>query len=103
MSTSELRNLHYISVNNLIEILFYSFFKMLFLGATGYRVYGSSGISYNFMWIYSYFKLKCLVKKIDTADFTTGYAFYRVVLFLFMAKLQFSQLVGKDEWLTLFY
>lgn len=49
MSTSELRNLHYISVNNLIEILFYSFFKMLFLGATGYRVYGSSGISYNFM------------------------------------------------------
>ena len=93
-----------ISVNNLIEILFYSFCKMLFLGAARYRVYGSSVISYNFMWIYNYFKLKCLIKKkIDTPDFTTGYAFYRVVLFLFMAKVQLSQLVGKDEWLTLFY
>lgn len=63
MSTSELINLNNISVNNLIEILFYSFCKMLFLGATRYRVYGSSVIPYNFMWIYSYFKLKCLIKK----------------------------------------
>lgn len=82
MTTSKTGNLNNIHVNNLVERLFYSFCRMLSLGATGHRAHRISINLYN--------RCQSTIisnKKVDVPDFTSGYVFYRVVLLLSMAEL----------------